>query len=83
MPNIILFIRVPGKPDLADAHESHRAARAALLDQVKAQWTFADTAMPNDPARAIRAFFERTGGRYVIAEIEGGALGALSFPGEA
>lgn len=83
MPNIILFIREPGKPDLADAHESHEKARAALLEHVKAHWTFADMAIPNDPARVIRAFFARTGGRYVIAEVEGGALDALSFPGEA
>lgn len=83
MPNIILFIREPGKPDLAGAHESHRAAKAALLEHVKAHWTFADMAMPKDPARAIRAFFARRGGKYVIAEVEGGTLDALSFPGEA
>jgi len=83
MPNIILFIREPGKPDLADAHISHRAAKAALLEHVKAHWTFADVAMPKDPARAIKAFFARTGGKYVIAQVEGGALEALSFRGEA
>jgi hypothetical protein len=83
MPNIILFIREPGKPDLADVHESYRAAKGALLEHVKAHWTFADMAMPKDPSRAIRAFFARTGGRYVIAEVEGRALDSLSFPGEA
>lgn len=83
MPNIILFIREPGRPDFTDVHESHREARAALFDHVKARWVFGDMALPTDSDRAIRAFFARTGGSYVIAEVEGGALGALNFPGEA
>ena len=83
MRGILLYIREPGKPAIAEKYPSHDAAREALLAYVKAHWRFDDAQCPTDVDRAIRVFFARTGGKYVIAEVDGGALDALGFPGEA
>ncbi len=82
MPSILLYIREPGRPDIAEKYRSRGAAREALFDYVKENWRFDDVRCPTDVAKAIEIFFARSPANYVIAEIEGGPADASDLRGD-
>lgn len=68
MTSVILFIRQPGKDDVADIHSSEAAAYAALISHVRENWSRTDIQCPPDDEGAIAAFFADERSLYAIVE---------------